>query len=944
MGLKTLYFASVVLCVLGSVVSVYSTEGQSGSPHKAFPQRDKSQPLKRVQAWSLSEHCPLECDCNPNTLECSMSVIRGSLTEVPDRLGSYPKARQAKTLNFEGSSITRISDGDFLGLSRAETLNLRHNRLEVVTPDAFEGLNSLRQLYLDYNKIGELPTDVFDPLVNLRVLDLSHNELTLDDPEETPFLTSHGLPAIQTLNLSNNAILTIWEYSLVGLEQLTTLILDDNPLEDVQPDVFARLLNLEELSLVDVGLQPEVLLRELDNLPNLQRIHLGNDRDECSCAWVKLMAMLKKQGVAIVEQDTPECSEGDLKICTEPSSAARKDDIPNSKKAAPVVKLSWKSVSYGAPSEKHSRAQIPQQERRAKIAKPKTTMQHHLVRIVKDRLLHKEDKESVASETDALPWWNSNKMKTPVQNELHSSTASEKSPVIFPWWHPDYVRASPFQIMKSPIFQGSEMMKSPILENEVEKEQPSTNVPWWHPDYVRLPQGSETTAGALDSPFGPKKSPTSTGLYKTPVSQGQSHGMPSRTENRNGNNRAKSRVESYPSVLKSPYGSPHRDGNSVRPKPDARGSRNRRPPAIRRPHNKDDYDKERETQLRPAIRRPPNKDEYYKERETQLSSNRPRYSQKYPKKYLHGEDQMTQFRYAQNKPLQNTQKDHEKDLYRHHDNVKNILAGIKKTSLSLGRRKLFSAVGNGRKTGQYDYTKTGSHTNEVSQRQHGSRGGNEWLYNTWKGETYERDGSERGSDGSRYERQYGIPTGERIAAFKRKRPPSFHGMEEQKMEDDLERLREKVRRVKSKVHYMRELEEERRNHGGKKPVSVKSKTKGSDSREKKYLIPILLPITCVIAVLIIALLVKYLSRRRRGAQAEEGDDQDWLSKLTKKATKKVKKPIWALGRGAKQLKTNRKQAMSLAGDQEDSEDEELFDVKREPDKPFKAYRKSRTNP
>ncbi|XP_078572091.1 uncharacterized protein LOC144859373 isoform X2 [Branchiostoma floridae x Branchiostoma japonicum] len=636
MSLKTLYCVSMVLCVLGSVVSVYSTAGQSGSP---------SQRLKRKHIRSLSENCPFECDCNPGTLQCSQSVTRGSLAEVPDRLGSFTKARQSKTLNFEGNSITRISDDDFFGLSQAKTLNLRHNQLTAVAPDAFEGLGSLRQLFLDYNKIGDLPVDIFDPLVNLRVLDLSHNELTLDDPEDTPFLTSHGLQHIQTLdlshneltlddpedtpfltshglqhiqtlNLSNNAIQALWDSTLMGLEQLTTLILDDNPLQDVQRNVFAGLPSLQELSLVNVGLQPEVLLRELPNLPNLKRIHLGNGRDPCDCAWAKLKARLKKGGVVIVDQDAvSECGEGGLRVCvdTESKNAVRKDDTPNNNKA---VKLSWKSVSYGPPSEKHSSAQIPPLEKGFNGYKPKKTTPSQL----KDRLLHTEgkervrgtdtlpwrhpgrmkalaqdrlySKESVSSGTDALSWWNPGKMKAPAQ------VASEKSPASFPWWQPDYVR--------TPTVQGFGMMKSPMSENEVDKEQSSSNV--------------------------------------------------------------------------------------------------------------------------------------------------------------------------QNNPSQN---DVDKKL-QHYNNIRNILTEIKKTSNTLGGRKMLNYMGNGRKAGRHGSRKKGEQTDEMSQREHGRRGGNEWLYDLWKRKASEKAASE--TESALDDIQYLI----------------------KEEEENFERLREKVKKLRTKIHHMKE--------------------------------------------------------------------------------------------------------------------------------------------
>ncbi|XP_078572079.1 uncharacterized protein LOC144859370 isoform X2 [Branchiostoma floridae x Branchiostoma japonicum] len=1097
MSLKTLYCVSVVLCVLGSVVSVYSTDRQSGSPSeptspKASSQSDESQRLKRQQIRSLSENCPYECDCNPGTLQCSQSVTRGSLTEVPDRLGSFTKARQSKTLNFEGNSITRISDDDFFGLSQAKTLNLRHNQLTVVTPDAFEGLGSLRELSLDYNKIRDLPVDIFDPLVNLRVLDLSHNELTLDDTEDTPFLTSHGLQHIQTLDLSNNAIQALWDFTLAGLEQLTTLILDDNPLQDVRRNVFARTPSLQELSLVDVGLQPEVLLRELPNLPNLKRIHLGNGRDPCGCAWAKLKARLKKGGVVIVDQDAvSECGEGGLRVCvdTESKNAVRKDDAPNNNKA---VKMSWKSVSYGPPSKKHSSAQIPPLEKGFNGIKPKKTTPSQL----KDRLLHTEgkesvrgtdtlpwrhpgkmkspaqdqlyskesvssgtdalswwnpgkmkspaqdqlySKESVSSGTDALSWWNPGKMKSPAQDQLYSKesvssgtdalswwnpgemkspaqdqlyskesvssgtdtlpwwnsgkmkapaqVASEKSPASFLWWHPDYVRTS--------TFQGFGMMKSRMSENEVE--------PWWHPEYDSVHQ-----ARGQQFQFVPQKHPTSTGFYKTSARQSQTYGTPSRTGHRNAYNRAKSSMESYADVVNSLYESPHRNGNYVRPNQYGRSGlqdNSRSRPAIGRPlheyvHDKDsgtqhrksghsptvssyrtkyvhydpdndlyetrsrqvqnnpsqnDVDKklqhhnhiknilteikktsnyvrpnqygrsglQDDSRSRPAIGRPLHEYVHDKDRGTQhrKSGHSPTVSS-YRTKYVHYDPNNdlyeTRSRQVQNNPRQD---DVDKKL-QHHNNIKNVLTEIQKSSISLGGRKMLNYMGNGRKAGRHGSRKKGEQTDEMSQREHGRRGGNEWLYDLWKRKASEKAASERETalDDSQYL------------------------MKEE--EEDFKRLREKVKKLRTKIHRMEELEEERREYGEKKQVSSKSKPKESeappDSRARRYMVPILLPFACVVVVLVIALVVKHLSSRRQGAQKEEGDDQcDWLTKFTKKAKKKVKRPIWALGRGEKQLKINRKQAMSLAGDQEDSEDEELFDVKEEKSVPFKAYRKSR---
>eukprot|EP00058_Branchiostoma_floridae_P009627 XP_002595115.1 hypothetical protein BRAFLDRAFT_125784 [Branchiostoma floridae] len=1085
MSLKTLYCVSVVLCVLGSVVSVYSTAaGQSGSP---------SQRLKRQQIRSLSENCPYECDCNPGTLQCSQSVTRGSLTEVPDRLGSFTKARQSKTLNFEGNSITRISDDDFFGLSQAKTLNLRHNQLTVVTPDAFEGLGSLRELSLDYNKIRDLPVDIFDPLVNLRVLHLGNGR----DPCDCAWaklkarLKKGGVVIVDAVSECGEGGVRV----CVDTESKNAVRKDDVPNNNKAVKLSWKSVNYGPPSEKHSSAQnpplekgfngykpkkttPSQLKDRLLHTEGKERVSSRTD----TLPWRhpgKMKAPAQDRLYSNVASETsekhssaqiPPLEKGfngykpkktttsqlvnivkDMLLHTEGKESvnSRTDTLPwrnIGKMKAPAqndaqnknkaVKLSWKSLNYSPPSEKHSSAQNPPLEKGFKGYKPKKTTSSQLVRIVKDRLSHTEgkesvtgtdtlpwrhpgkmkspaqdqlySKESVSSGTDALSWWNPGKMKSSAQDQLYSKesvssgtdtlpwwnpgkmkapaqVASEKSPASFPWWHPDYVRT----------FQGFGMMKSPMSENEVE--------PWWHPEYDSVHQ-----ARGQHFQFVPQKHPTSTGFYKTSARQSQTYGTPSRTGHRNAYNRAKSSMESYADVVKSLYGSPHRNGNYARPNQYGRSGlqdNSRSRPAIGRPLHEYVHDKDSGTQHRKSVHSPTvssyrtkyvhydQDNDLYETRSRQVQNNP---SQNYVDKklqhhnhiknilteikktsnyvrpdqygrsglqddsrsrpaigrplheYVHDKDRGTQHRKSGHSPTVSSYRtkyvhyDPNNDLYetrsrqvqnnprqndvdkklQHHNNIKNVLTEIQKSSISLGGRKMLNYMGNGRKAGRHGSRKKGEQTDEMSQREHGRRGGNEWLYDLWKRKASEKAASERETalDDSQYL------------------------MKEE--EEDFKRLREKVKKLRTKIHRMEELEEERREYGEKKQVSSKSKPKESeappDSRARRYMVPILLPFACVVVVLVIALVVKHLSSRRQGAQKEEGDDQcDWLTKFTKKAKKKVKRPIWALGRGEKQLKINRKQAMSLAGDQEDSEDEELFDVKEEKSVPFKAYRKSR---
>lgn len=113
---------------------------------------------------------------------------------------------------------------------------------EIKSPD-FNSSTKLTHLYLTRNKISKLIAGTFQTL-NLTVLDLSNNEIeTIDD------FTFSGQSYLHNLSLPRNKLTVIKRNTFDGLIALDALVLESNEIVSIEDGAFSTLVKLGKLYL-----------------------------------------------------------------------------------------------------------------------------------------------------------------------------------------------------------------------------------------------------------------------------------------------------------------------------------------------------------------------------------------------------------------------------------------------------------------------------------------------------------------------------------------------------------------------------------------------------------------------------------------------------------------------------------------------------------------------
>lgn len=152
----------------------------------------------------------------------------------------WQNATNLTRLRLLENIISELKANTFKGLNKLNELDLRYNRISVISRGAFAGLNNLTGLYLNNNYLSTIEEGAFD-LPELLTLWLTRNHLTT-----LPDLLK--LPKLKTLYLDSNKLTHIGQ-SLYSLQNLKTVLLGRNEIEDIDLIEFAKLPRLEELDL-----------------------------------------------------------------------------------------------------------------------------------------------------------------------------------------------------------------------------------------------------------------------------------------------------------------------------------------------------------------------------------------------------------------------------------------------------------------------------------------------------------------------------------------------------------------------------------------------------------------------------------------------------------------------------------------------------------------------
>ena len=227
-------------------------------------------------------------------------------------ISTFSDLKYLKELYLDHNKLEELQPGVFNGLLNLELLSLRANQLSSLDSTVFKGLVKLEKLVLSENKLSTLPETLIQDLVNLKNVGLSQNVLvTLDNTffhdlkglnvidlyknhlDYVPAGLFNGLENLELLAISENHQLETLPRSLFqdfknlkvihlhnnrlrqlpveifrGLEKMETLVLQNNPLQNIAHGTFQGLRTLKILRLRNCSLTelPRGIFRDLWNL------------------------------------------------------------------------------------------------------------------------------------------------------------------------------------------------------------------------------------------------------------------------------------------------------------------------------------------------------------------------------------------------------------------------------------------------------------------------------------------------------------------------------------------------------------------------------------------------------------------------------------------------------------------------------------------------------
>jgi len=172
-------------------------------------------------------------------VDLSQNEIRGLGNDV------FNETRRLTTLSLHSNLISTLPIYVFRHMNNLRTLHLQRNSISGVLSNSLSGLSGIRYLDLSHNRIGSLPQGIFDPLGLVKTMSLASNQIAV--VERHPFKSAAG--NIESLDLSNNRLVSVNADWFQTNSRLTSLHLEGNRLNKIHQEAFSSLSELRELHL-----------------------------------------------------------------------------------------------------------------------------------------------------------------------------------------------------------------------------------------------------------------------------------------------------------------------------------------------------------------------------------------------------------------------------------------------------------------------------------------------------------------------------------------------------------------------------------------------------------------------------------------------------------------------------------------------------------------------
>ncbi|XP_057315622.1 slit homolog 1 protein-like [Hydractinia symbiolongicarpus] len=215
---------------------------------------------------SVASGCPSLCRCSNTSVYCLYKEMKtNDLVRIAPYIPTYSTKLFLSGNNFDEFPIKALKN-----LKKLEYLALSFNKLKSVPQNISHYFPRLKELYLTANEIRDLKR--LTGYENLRTLNLDQNLI-----EEIPPFTFKDVKNLKELLLGQNNIRRIFENSFSGLERLEHLQLNNNQLELIDETAFRSNRRLTEIYL-HVNKLGEIQNGLFSHLKELQTLYLYDNR------------------------------------------------------------------------------------------------------------------------------------------------------------------------------------------------------------------------------------------------------------------------------------------------------------------------------------------------------------------------------------------------------------------------------------------------------------------------------------------------------------------------------------------------------------------------------------------------------------------------------------------------------------------------------------------
>lgn len=200
----------------------------------------------------------------------TLDISRNNITDIRSR--AFSSLGKVQQIDVSWNAVRTLPSGVFAGLKKLRSLDMSRNNVSTIPPDVFKETDAVTDINFDKNALTNITKGSFAALKNLTFLSLKFNRISTI---ESGTFSKHNR-LLNFVDLTANRVTKLSEGLLSGLQNLKTLILSSNQLTAIDSRALAN-DNLDTLKLDNNKLN-EIDKDVFTQLPNLKTLHLDNNQ------------------------------------------------------------------------------------------------------------------------------------------------------------------------------------------------------------------------------------------------------------------------------------------------------------------------------------------------------------------------------------------------------------------------------------------------------------------------------------------------------------------------------------------------------------------------------------------------------------------------------------------------------------------------------------------